>query len=265
LIIGLNKTTIKVELTNDYSNCFYGSYADNLFKEGIKRAGLAHVLKYSKALTIKDIELFISNSTSIWAIEEVEPLKNFQNMITGKLKLPKRMGNLQLLRTILKINKTQADVLYASLYSYIYSFQQDNEYERFMYYWIAINGMYSFVGGRTDKDAIGNLAEQLGIGRKPLTKANRDKVGPKICRLLSEQDTRLSREKLNNDRDLICVHIKEILNNIEQEDYDMTVYGLLVLDIAYYLRCKYFHAKSPILLFGFTSDFERKVLVEKDK
>ena len=53
---------------------------------------------------------------------------------------------------------------------------------------MAINGMYSFVGSKTerDNDSINNLAKQLELGDQVLPRKKRDKVGPQISELLQD-------------------------------------------------------------------------------
>lgn len=54
--------------------------------------------------------------------------------------------------------------------------------------------------------------------------------------------------------------IINIASEFDRNEFDMTPYGLLVLDYAYYLRCNYFHAGKPLPLFNFESDVELKSL-----
>lgn len=153
---------VAVEMSKDYSKDILNSYAGNLIKEGIKRIEIAHVLKYAKPLKITDIQLVISDERTRRQINGIEELQNIYCIVKDITHLPKTLGNHEVLQNIMQMTKTGEKERFACLYAYIYSYQQNNEVEKFVYQWIAINGMYSFVGiSDNDRASMGTLADKL--------------------------------------------------------------------------------------------------------
>ena len=169
----------------------------------------------------------------------------------------------EILCKIWNMPKSKADSCMAMLYAYVRSKGMKFETDRFMYLWMAFNGMYSRLsnskGIEGERNQISYILSRHNYGTKIMSSKERNRCGKKTMGLIKVLEQELLFDNLTKEDHHIY---KKVFDYIKKTgaDCDITPYGYIIGDFAYYLRCSFFHTQKPVCLFGFVDDTEIAVL-----
>jgi len=264
-----NAASIVKDFKKDYRNDLgQDSYLRNLFKEGMKRISLLHILCYQKPIKLKSIQLIITGPKDINEVYELTDDFVLYSLIGDKLFRPVSPDwrNHEVLQNILRFQKSKTDLArnVAALYSYLYSKTKTYETERFSFLWMAMNGMYGALspGQKNDRAQMCNLVKLFNLGTEVLTQKVRDDICQKVFIKMKDIHGLVTKGSLGKEHkeleDYILQHMP--VDDKTNHPVDLSAYGFLLTDFSYYLRCRFFHANRPVELFSFADDLEIKVL-----
>lgn len=270
LRVGKQCAEIEKSFTKDYRPQIFENrcYFVNMLKEGIKRANLIHILKLEKPIKIDTIELEVSDKSGI--LERINMIDSFilYSMVTKKLLRPinpdlKSDGVIQ---SILNFQKSKDELSreISSVYAYLYSKTKIYETERFNYLWMALNGMYAALypmSSPKDKEQMQQLVIRFNLGKEVFSMKSRPKAGMAAMLSMLDVSEPVTRDSLlNGEHQEFARNIEKALVDINGNRVDITPYGFLITDFAYFLRCRMFHANRPVELFSFYDDMELKAI-----
>lgn len=268
------------------------SFRVDLVKDAMRKMHLLHAMKYGARLRPRQIIVTIDGKSRTY--DKTCPGFPFlYAMRIGKeLDLPESWKDPEFLKSVLDRpkSKTDNDPRYACLFSFLAGTGKQFEIERFTCYWTAMNAHYNYLIQRY-KDT---HAAKLGLGSyEDIPKKKRPAWGdrPNISALLrvlgcgdsaSSKDERtahraqygamkthlrtIPREELpglyrdlsahRTDRAYASAgplgdHLRQCITRA-----NMSAYGFVLLDYAYYMRCNYLHGSKATILFTAANDPE---------
>ena len=140
----------------------YGKFY--IFPDAIKKALLLYLVKFSKNLDLTAIRLKIDGGEVVIDVKDT-PL--VYSLVNGSLlrQMDSSFQNKAVLDGIIGFTKSKQDHRMASLFALLCSKSKIYEAERFIYLWMAFNGLYSFFGEKAaDIRNLKSLQEAQGIG-----------------------------------------------------------------------------------------------------
>ena len=249
------------ELSKDYSPQFENSYAEQLMKEGMKRLSLIHLMRYSRNLEIHACRLRISCGTRLIADRCIvfPTLYPLVNSIPDNHRIPDCWYSTNVINSILSIKKNAYESQMAALYAYITAKSKSYEVERFIYFWMAFNGYYNYIYPdkhcRKDTKKLQHAVIKADFGAEIIeNQESRKNIGFEIMLLLYRWQEKISLQSLT--RGTLAENIAAKLKKADGTSYNLTPYGYMLSDFAYYLRCSVIHANKPLPLFAFADDME---------
>ena len=238
----------------------------NLVSDAVKKAMLLYMIHYSKPLKIKKITVQIDDdidtvdvtqSNTVFCMVEKEFIE----------KLPDEWMNTTSLTGILSYTKTSYDSRVASLFAFLSAKSKILETERFFYLWMSFNGIYGYISKLFDQAEnskrikkeyrqIIRLQKVYGLGSYTFSDdKEKSRIAHEVAGLVKKVDAKMSKAFLSTDEGVsLSESILEAVN--KEESYDLTAYGYLLTQFAYYYRCNLFHADKPISLFSFYNEGE---------
>lgn len=246
---------------------------NSLFLETAKKVLYIYLAKNSKILNIYKLEIYrneecISENIRINSLidKDVELFRSF----------PIHNWNNDAIISLL--GSKRDDSRLSAFCALLYSKSKENELERFMYLWIAINGMYGYYkhcfqryyNNEKDflkKDVENNFNAKLEFKRLDFIKErdqieqffrdnewndyyidNKDmnKIIKKVIPAFKNRDiTKIVQLKVNLHQEL-TQKIQEVVKN----DVEISLKAFLIVRMPYHYRCKIFHADDPIPIFN---------------
>lgn len=204
------------------------------------------------------------------------------------------------IETILNQKKDEYDSRMSALFAVICAKNKIYEIERFVNFWISFNGMYGFFSclrvPRTNQEAeqLKRFIIHLREGHYKLSRNLSNGIANRVTNLLENYPVdEIDYNWLNNDLnqqfniELLTIVREEITNKIEQLEnerasltdqgkinntnkrirelneflnYDNTAYAYLLVEYAYYFRCKYIHASEVLPLLSYGNEHEIKCI-----
>lgn len=244
----------------------------NLFSDGIKKACLCQILLYGRAMKIKTVAL-VCNSVVEEKIEfKDEPV--VYSIINSSIKIPKNWLNKNAIEDVLFMPKTKQDSRVAALYAFLCARTKIYENEKFMYYWMAVNGIYNFLSNNVmhnykSKDSSKmNEIEQLTLFSEYLGYSSEVIVQTdslRIARLVKNEIDSFSRRNIEIfkagvfDKDFIRL-VENYLVKDDGSKYNVSPEAYMYLILPYTSRCELFHANKPIALFCMAEEHEVVVM-----
>lgn len=266
LQVSYNRALISRSLAKNYLPILKGSYLMDLMREGMKRASLIHLLLYQKPLKIRDVKLIVSSKNKICeSITLTEEFALYSMIECGLLRpLSKEWKEHTIIQFVLKHQKSTDKMArqISALYAYLYSKTRKYETERFNYLWIAMNGLFAALDPKdsgNDRNQMCALVKRYGFGTNLLDKTTRERSGKLTMIHLLQMPEPVTRDSLDSDSVFTERIMKEVIDKYGKP-VDVSLYGYMLTDFPYYLRCKLFHANRPLELFSFTDDMELKSL-----
>ena len=289
---------IKVDMTvkKDASTLLMKNY---LFKDALRKVFIVYLLINNTSLDVDSITVAVyDNKIKKKSNKKNNPIDIYRynkntkpivySMIQGELKHDiKGIWSKEEIENMLNIKKSDEDRREAALISYLNSKSKEYESERFLYLWMAFNGMYGYLRGivaketgkknfgKTETDQIVILQDFIIYENKLDIKSGRvvrnhaakiaNKIKP-IIRKAYPTNSELTKESLENGihkalfqkiekaiRNYYNTLSKDQKNN-NKELLNLTGYTYLLTQFTYYFRCDYVHASKPIPLFLFAED-----------
>lgn len=266
--------SITADLTKIYDSKEMLSGNSYLFPDGIKKALLLYLVKYSKSLKIKNITIQIDNDEEILNFDD-ETIPPVYSMINGNLfrNMPAEFFDTAVLNYILNTPKTKYDRRIVSLFALLFSKSKEYETERFIYLWTTFNGMYGWLSefiakaNNTDKyrkenKQIIGILKFMELGKETIQDdKEKNRLANAVIAILKEMDISLANRNYI-ETNIIGSKITQILNspNNQNKNYNITAYGYLITQLSYYFRCKIVHGDKPIFLFAYSDDRELHAL-----
>lgn len=255
------KAKLEFKLTKDYSNNIDNSYLNSLVQDGIKRIALVHLISFNQPIDIKSVWISINDGNEELLDADITERFVLNSMINCSLvePLPDSLRKKDFIASVISVSKSDYGSNMASLFAYLISKQQRYDMQKFLYTWISFNGFYKAMYPKlNDKTGIEAIVRKYGYGTEISSSNNRSKIGKSIMLYLNGLDKIDYKELQNSDSQIA----KEITKRLLYDDkkLDISAYGYLMTDFAYYLRCTLFHANKPVLLFSFEGDMELKAI-----
>ena len=260
----------------------------DLVKDAMRKMYLMHAMAFDGRLWIRTITVTRGDETAVY--DDTAPHFPFlYSMLTSpELKLPQSWRDDAFLSEVLTRPKSAADddARFACLFSFLAGAGKRYEIEKFTCYWTAMNAHYNYLyscyqancsqrdrksGKGGDSCCIGALMRVLGCGERLPSKTDRSETyktqygAMKTClqNYTMEELEQLYKELYEVRRspgyvpdrgtvmrDDLREHLTNCINRGSKPR--LSAWGFLLLDYAYYMRCKYFHgSKATILFTGF--------------
>ena len=251
-----------------------------VFSDAVKKALLLYMLHYSKPLILHSMTVTVGKDNETEQFSEARPAPIY-SLITQELKpkLSEGWQGIKQAEAILSMRESKADSRLAALFALLCANSQEYETDRFVYNWMAINGMYNYLYSLYNAEAINSiktnkkrgkeyekiqsLLKTFGLGEQPIdtTKSVFSELKNEVLELLVSCADEEFISGLTNPQSPIFLEIRNRINSIaEIKDKHVTPYGLVLLYICYSIRCNTFHANSPVALLCYAEDTDLKQL-----
>jgi len=233
---------------------------------GLKAALLLHILLYGKELRVKDVFWQIGDSPAARY-----PLEDPQRFVYSLLpEKPRRLSDgwkrRAVLDTVLDLSQKAEDYRLAALHAYLMGKSTRMETERFLYLWMAMNGLYEFFFRKIAKKT-GYCKETERIKRYQrhytdqcsfLTDDEREKSADALNRIIFR--TRDFQTEIKDPASSAGRQAVSAIRTITGKNYTVDAYFYYLLQQTYTYRCKLFHANRPLKLLSFSEESEIVVL-----
>lgn len=268
--LSLSKTgfSISVELNKIYDKEEMLSGNSYLFPDSIRKGLLLYLIKYNKSLDINSITVKIDDEyDKVTFDEKVKPL--IYSMVNGNLQreISKTFSNDIVFDYLLNTPKSKYDKRIASLFALLCGKSKEYETERFIYLWTSFNGMYSWLSvfialaNNTDKyrkecKKIEGLQQFIGVGNETIAGEDISHIADSVISILKKVPA-----ECVGRSDIEAEEISKKIEGVLKEDflskkYNLTAYGYVLTQLAYYFRCKIIHGSKPVYLFSYADDKE---------
>ena len=272
--------SIRAELGRLYTVSELLASDSYLFSDAVKKALLIYLLKFSKSLDVKSVTIRVGDSEeTIDFVADDAPL--VFSMIKGELKraVPKEFSNETIILRLLNTPKSKYDDLTAALFALLCSKKMVFETERFVYLWMALNGMYNYYCNtidmikrlkssevddskkhRKEEQKILCLQRLLKVGNERIKNDSEKTAVANIVEFILQE---YSPDDINRDfieKSELNKRIRGALKKKDGGQYNLTAYGYILTQLSYYYRCKIIHGNRPIILFAYPDDKELHAL-----
>lgn len=264
----------------------------NRIRDAIKKAELLYLIFFSKKIHYDKLCVSIDG-----VVKELNVSKDnnhpFVYSIIEKMDscMPEGWRSNSVLKGILSTPKTKQGRLFASLYALVIAKSKKYATEKFMYLWMAMNGLYGEIadtilhlernesekGAEIEKRTVEWLKKEYGqIKFLALLQGWQYDLGILSNKNKSEKqryNLRLNAEKLcehidinniksfytaakNNDRENdVITELDNVINYyLKDKNTAIHPYAFMTLWLPYQIRCKYFHGELPLSLLCFENE-----------
>lgn len=254
---------------------------DPLFRDAIKKAVIIQLIKYG-FYTDADLYADINGKVTCLYDSKVDATRKLIYSLCGR-KLQRPMTQPwtddSLLR-VLSSTKSKANRLDAALDALLIAKSKFYETERFIYLWMAINGLYGYVAefaseymqSKKERDWIKKefseikfFAMILGYPYRGRFNGTEDDT-VKVLELLlthignDRVDDFINAAKNNDMNNRFVEGIHDVFEKAGVEAGKMHPYAAMLLFMPYKVRCKYFHAEKAVPLICFEEEHPLPVL-----
>lgn len=247
---------------------------DRLFNDFVKKAMLIHQILYGKELIVEEKIQFFADDEKLFDLEE-NPIYSLM-ILDRKIEIPNSWYSLieHILDTC-QTNEKEEDIVIKNA---IMAKNEDKQSLKFLYNWMAMNGLYKrvasiaidlysknnkadYCGFKTEKDKI-ELLEYIYFGKYLDIKQDSyegKQLFIKSQTLLQKLDTgsSLSYKSLNDCDNLLN---KTLSDFHIYDDKGYTCGCLITLWLPYYIRCKYFHSDISMPIYAHKNECIIKIL-----
>lgn len=252
---------------------------NRLLLDAIRKACIIQLIRYGR-IAVETLVLAIdSEETVIYdAREKQEPLIYglCGNVLQRKMSMD--WGETQEKR-ILKTTKSSTNRLDASLYALLVAKSKTYETERFIYLWMAFNGLYGYIAEKAkkfckEKSVEGWIKNEyaqlkfasmlvghpyLGIFSEEKKDSFRFKMELEITKIRPEEVKDFLLAIKNEEKNEHITAIEDILSEFGIKE-KMSVYAAISMFFPYLVRCKYFHGERALPLLCFKNEHPLPVL-----
>ena len=249
---------------------------DPLFKDAIKKAVLIQLIKYGKS-SLQKLTAKVNDESQIIYDMKVAKIPLVYTLCGEKLARPiPDNWSVPQFESILKTTKTtkrKANRLDAALYAYLLAKSKTYETERFIYLWMALNGLYGHIAEiakeHTEENNVKKWIDREYAQLKflamffdlPYHSPEGEDNERRLIHQLEHLIGKLKSEEFpvfiaaleNNGTNDLIDSIKTLLEPCGIEN-TMSIYGLLLIWFPYQIRCKYFHGEKAIPLLCFENE-----------
>lgn len=266
--ISSNAISININMGVLYTKEEMFSYKNHTFSDAIRKAMLLHIIIYSRNINVKMITIQTDDKieTEEFNNENMFPVHSLINYKL-KRKLPKEIKKSSIINNILTKTKSDYDSRMSSLFALIYSKSKTYEVERFIYLWMAFNGMYGFFAQMVPKPTrqkklqewqqilalLKTINSQYNTIRNKKVKT---RIADKVKSIIKRYENRTINRKVleNNNPNGLRSQIESILKQENEEEINISAYGYILTQFSYHFRCKIIHAERTIPLFSYSND-----------
>ncbi len=249
-------------------------YADKLLQDAIRKSLVLYALHTGCPMDIGVMLISVDNAQPVICMPSLEQNSPIYSMLREFLHpIHPIWDNHEIFTTLCRFTKTSEknDSRVAALYSLLLSKTKHYEIERFIYMWMAVNGLYSYVAQQA------NLHMPLTQkGKQRQLKSEEDKIrflalytgmrydcfipSAKEKKLIREAEIRFSDMAVWTDESTRNTAVSEVANKVLEEELPMDEQAFLTLWLPYKLRCKYFHAEQPVPMICFRDEYLLRVI-----
>lgn len=259
---------IEAELGKIYDKKEMLSQNVHLFPDAIKKALLIHLVLFSAHIKIRIISVCIDGDSECIINVAKGHTPPLYSMVIGKLNRPFSIKwNNVSIEGILAQTKSSYDSRTAALFAFICSKCKQYESERFIYLWMAFNGMYNYfsylVSDTHDSIIIKRENKQIrylqclfSLGNETIEDNDKKKIAQEVAALIKSESMNITRQFLESeDGKPLCEKIQLLLvRSKDEKPYKLTPYGYLLTQFSYYYRCNIIHASKPLVLFSYADE-----------
>lgn len=261
---------------------------DPLFSDIIRKTLLLYVLRYERHLEIKQAH-FLINGISAGSYDSKTAGKPLIYCLhQGRLRLP--FGNEwekeSVTNEIATTSRSGYGYLFSALHALLAAKSDHFESERFTFYWMAMNALYTWYyeqnkpdsknkgrPGEEEKQSLlvrryGYETTRLDLGQIP--KNEKEKRKKRILDKIRAVLKRIPETDIedfcnacfsNNSENQYVQQILAGLKDDEREyDYSIPVFPLMVFWVPYQIRCASFHAEAALPTYCFEKDRDLQVI-----
>ena len=254
---------------------------DPLFRDAIKKAVVIQLIKYG-FYTDDDLYVDIDGKvTCLYCGKDYASKKLIYSLCGRNLQRPMTQPwTDDSLQRILASTKSKANRLDAALDALLIAKSKYYETERFLYLWMAMNGLYGFVaelaleymrsGKERDwiKKEFGEIkffAMILGYPYRGRFNGTEDDTVKELELLLTGIGSNgvedfINAAKNNDENNRFVEGIHNVFEKAGVESGKMHPYAAMLLFMSYKVRCKYFHAEKAVPLICFEEEHPLPVL-----
>ena len=295
LKISKQKVAVSFQMTTKKEHDDIISFRVRLVKDALRKAHLLHAISFDSSLTVKKIIVVIDDEERIYT-STTTGFPFFFSMLDSKNFGWGQSWSQNQIEAVLSGTKTQTenDYRFISLFSYLAGQSKQFEIDRFTCLWTAMNAHYNHIA----KCYEDRLCQELCLSsRKEIKKKQRllENDAGSISALLeileignikprrAEKETNIKdygalKDYLHelDEPEVISLH-EDLYNHRTDMDYvpegrlgehlktciehaKMSAYAYILLEYAYYLRCKYVHGNKATILFAAYHDAELAAL-----
>ena len=271
LIIAETGIQITAELTKSFDPIEMLCGDSYLFADGINKALLLYLIRFSKTLKIDALTLRIDNEEEIILLgQNADP--PIYSMINGTLHrpIPAEFSGEVITDQLLKMTKSKYDKRIAALFALLLSKSKIYETERFIYLWTSLNGMYSWISDfvaeangvekyRKEYKQIIAFQQFIDVGSGTIAEKDKAPIAHRVVSILGNiSNQRVSKADIESTE--LSQEISTALITASGEKYNLTAYGYILTQLSYYFRCKIVHGSRPVLLFAHADNKELHAL-----
>lgn len=291
LKVSKQKAVVAFQMTTKKEHDDIISFRVRLVMDALRKIHLLHALSFDESLTVKKIAVMVDDDEKIYT-DATNGFPFFFSVLNSNNFGWGQSWSQSQIQKVLSGTKTQTenDYRFISLFSYLAGKSKQFEIDRFTCFWTSMNAHYNHIAkcyeDRTqseenganskhpkllgnDAHTIGALLRILECGSKKPSKAEKDaniKDYGALKDYLQELD----------EPEIIALH-EDLYNHRTDMDYvpegklgehlkiciahaKMSAYAYILLEYAYYLRCKYVHGNKATILFAAYHDAELAAL-----
>ena len=226
------------------------------FTESMKRFIFAYLINYNSFVDIKNCIIMVDGDT---ASVVYTYFKMFE--IIPSLSIPASLTSSAIMEPILKKYGTSNERL-SSLNNFVIALYKENPTEKFIYIWMAFNGLYGYKYKTNNPKSKPNDNEALKLWG--------NSYGFAIDKFFASDISKAEHKKIANEvKNLICKDLKYNYSTIKdyessklnfevieilKKEYKLSElkssFGYIILKFAYYTRCDLMHGTKKIQLFS---------------
>lgn len=234
--------------------------------DALKKIYLLHILIFKQGLKIKSIRLQRNDEDYSYDESDERFPFVFSMVEDTKYDFNDTWSSESMINSILTTTKSARieNNKFICLYAYLTAKSKRYRVDRFTNLWMSFNAYYDYngkkAGKKGDKTCVEYLLQCIGHGTNNRTKAFRDDNK----QLYSSVGSELASIKQED----YCDFYNRLYRKEDIEEFEklhmlagdrMTLYGAILCEYAYYIRCKYFHGGKTITLLSTYNEYEVSV------
>lgn len=263
LQVGKDKLAVSCELSSNKKPDGAISGWSWVLSRGLKTAMVLHVLLYGQTPAVRKVYWRLGDGDL-----SLSPLKDqfVYWLFDGRLrKLNDGWKQEPVIATYLSLAQKDRDYRLAALHAYLMGKSCTYETQRFMYLWMAMNGLYEFYNKEVlekndygEQEHIRRFQSLFAPNRSFLNDSDRNKCFEMMNSYVFGREQFV--EDIKDPESELSKKIEKGIRDKTKKYYTIHVYYYYLLQQAYAYRCNLFHANRPIKLLSYPEESELIVL-----